>query len=69
MIDANDFAAVGHILDDEDLIGTLQQSKTMSVEIGSRVNLSEQTEKDMNNMRKKYLPVSAPDPLGISEPL
>ena len=48
----------GHILDDEDLISTLQQSKTMSVEIGGRMNLSEQTEKDMNNMRKKYLPVS-----------
>ena len=30
----------------------------MSVEIGGRMNLSEQTEKDMNNMRKKYLPVS-----------
>lgn len=49
---------LGHILDDEDLISTLQKSKTMSVEIGGRMSLSEQTEKDMNYMRKKYLPVS-----------
>ncbi|KAF6022911.1 DNAH14 [Bugula neritina] len=48
----------GHILDDEDLIATLQQSKTMSVEIGGRIELSEQNEKDMNNMRKRYLPVA-----------
>jgi len=48
----------GHILDDEDLISTLQKSKTMSVEIGGRMSLSEQTEKDMNYMRKKYLPVA-----------
>jgi len=49
---------LGHILDDEDLIATLQQSKTMSVEIGGRIELSEQNEKDMNNMRKRYLPVN-----------
>ncbi|XP_067943512.1 dynein axonemal heavy chain 6-like [Watersipora subatra] len=48
----------GHILDDEDLISTLEQSKTMSLEIGKRMNLSEQTEKDMNIMRQKYLPVA-----------
>ena len=49
----------GHILDDQDLVVTLQQSKVMSEEISVRIEQSELTEKHLSQARKKYLPVSA----------
>lgn len=48
----------GHILDDQDLVETLQKSKVMSEEIHSRVTKSEETERELNQARQKYLPVS-----------
>eukprot|EP00058_Branchiostoma_floridae_P021107 XP_002606597.1 hypothetical protein BRAFLDRAFT_120109 [Branchiostoma floridae] len=48
----------GHILDDQDLIETLQRSKQMSAEITQRVGESEETEKNINQARQKYLPVA-----------
>ncbi|XP_019625905.1 PREDICTED: LOW QUALITY PROTEIN: dynein heavy chain 6, axonemal-like [Branchiostoma belcheri] len=48
----------GHILDDQDLIETLQRSKKMSAEITQRVGQSEETEKNINQARQKYLPVA-----------
>lgn len=48
----------GHILDDQDLVDTLQQSKGKSSEITNRVAQSEETEKKLNLARKRYLPVS-----------
>ena len=47
----------GHILDDQDLVETLQQSKGKNQEIYTRVQQSEVTEKSINSARKKYLPV------------
>ena len=48
----------GHILDDQDLVETLQKSKVMSAEMRVRVEQSEDAEKKLNLARKKYLPVS-----------
>ncbi|XP_070181014.1 dynein axonemal heavy chain 6-like [Littorina saxatilis] len=48
----------GHILDDQDLVETLQQSKGKNQEISARVSQSEVTEKSINSARKKYLPVA-----------
>lgn len=48
----------GHILDDQDLVETLQQSKGKNLEISTRVQQSEVTEKSINVARKKYLPVA-----------
>lgn len=48
----------GNILDDEDLISTLNQSKTTSEAVKERVYLAEFTEKDINVAREKYIPVS-----------
>ncbi|CAL1542606.1 unnamed protein product [Lymnaea stagnalis] len=48
----------GHLLDDEDLVLTLQQSKAKSQEIYKRVAESEETEKHLNLARKRYLPVA-----------
>ena len=47
----------GHILDDQDLVETLQKSKGMSGEIEKRIYQSEEAEKKLNVARKKYLPV------------
>jgi len=47
----------GHLLDDQDLVDTLKKSKGISEEIYSRVGLSEDTEKKLNQARKGYLPV------------
>ncbi len=47
----------GQILDDEDLVETLQMSKTVSVEIRQRVAESEEAERKLNQARQKYLPV------------
>jgi dynein heavy chain len=48
----------GHILDDQDLVLTLQQSKGMSEEISVRIAQAELTEKRLSQARQKYLPVS-----------
>lgn len=53
-----DIIQPGHILDDQDLVDTLQQSKGKSSEITKRVAQSEETEKKLNLARKRYLPVS-----------
>ncbi|XP_067883713.1 dynein axonemal heavy chain 6-like [Heterodontus francisci] len=45
----------GHVLDDQDLIDTLQQSKDTSKEIELRVKASEENEKKIMEARKKYL--------------
>lgn len=49
---------LGHILDDQDLVETLQQSKGKNQEIYSRVQQSEETEKSIDSARKKYMPES-----------
>ncbi|XP_063958044.1 dynein axonemal heavy chain 6-like isoform X2 [Lytechinus pictus] len=48
----------GHILDDQDLVDTLEKSKKMSGEIQKRVAESEITQKKIEQARKKYLPVA-----------
>ncbi|BFZ12081.1 hypothetical protein BsWGS_15120 [Bradybaena similaris] len=48
----------GHLLDDQALVETLQQSKTMSQEIHNRVVESEQTEMNISLARQRYLPVA-----------
>ncbi|KAL8598268.1 hypothetical protein ACOMHN_035218 [Nucella lapillus] len=48
----------GHILDDQDLVDTLEQSKGKNQEIYTRVQRSEDTEKSINMARKKYLSVA-----------
>lgn len=48
----------GNILDDEDLITTLDESKTMADVIHSRVVQSEETEAKINLSRERYLPVA-----------
>ena len=48
----------GHILDDQDLVDTLRRSKGMSDEIKARMQQSEEAEKQLNQARLKYLPVS-----------
>uniref|UniRef100_A0A4W3JPK3 Dynein heavy chain ATP-binding dynein motor region domain-containing protein n=4 Tax=Callorhinchus milii TaxID=7868 RepID=A0A4W3JPK3_CALMI len=50
--------AEGHILDDQVLIDTLQQSKVMSKEIQQRIEASEVNEKKITAARKKYLPMA-----------
>ncbi|XP_078069639.1 dynein axonemal heavy chain 6-like [Mustelus asterias] len=48
----------GHILDDQDLIDTLQKSKDMSKEIKLRIAASEENERKIMAARKKYLPMA-----------
>ncbi|XP_051780645.1 dynein axonemal heavy chain 6-like [Erpetoichthys calabaricus] len=48
----------GHILDDQDLIDTLQNLKITSKEIINRVQISENTEQKIEQTRVKYLPVA-----------
>ncbi|XP_071789676.1 dynein axonemal heavy chain 6-like isoform X2 [Asterias amurensis] len=48
----------GHILDDQDLVDTLEKSKVMSEEVQKRVEQSEETQKEIDLARKKYLPVA-----------
>ena len=48
----------GHILDDEDLITTLKQSKVTSAEVGERLKLSEQNEVNTELARSRYMPVA-----------
>ncbi|OAJ44270.1 hypothetical protein BDEG_27524 [Batrachochytrium dendrobatidis JEL423] len=52
------FNSQGNILDDEDLISTLNQSKMTSAAINERVLQAEQTEQDINLAREKYRPVA-----------
>lgn len=49
--------SAGHLLDDQALVETLQQSKTMSQEIHNRVAESEQMEMSISLARQRYLPV------------
>ena len=58
-------AYAGHILDDQDLVDTLDKSKKMSGEIESRVGQSEDTQKNIELARKKYLPVSIANSVNI----
>ncbi|KAK3576323.1 hypothetical protein CHS0354_039732 [Potamilus streckersoni] len=48
----------GEILDDQDLVDTLQRSKGMAAEIHDRITQSEETEKKLSLARKRYLPVA-----------
>lgn len=52
------FNSQGNILDDEELISTLNKSKITSAAIKERVALSEITEQDINVAREKYRPVA-----------
>ncbi|KAJ3192063.1 Dynein heavy chain 6, axonemal [Irineochytrium annulatum] len=52
------FTSQGNILDDEELIQTLNQSKVTSAAIKDRVAQAEQTEKEINTTREKYRPVA-----------
>jgi dynein heavy chain len=52
------FNSQGNILDDEELISTLNQSKVTSGAINERVALAEKTEIAINAAREKYRPVA-----------
>ncbi|KAJ3281611.1 Dynein heavy chain 6, axonemal [Borealophlyctis nickersoniae] len=52
------FNSQGNILDDEELINTLNQSKITSAAIKERVSQAEATEKEINIAREKYRPVA-----------
>ncbi|ORY38879.1 hypothetical protein BCR33DRAFT_853838 [Rhizoclosmatium globosum] len=52
------FNSEGNILDDEELINTLNQSKVTSAAIKERVALAEKTEVEINFAREKYRPVA-----------
>lgn len=48
---------VENILDDQDLVDTLQKSKGMAAEMYHRVSQSEETEQKLSQARQRYLPV------------
>ncbi|TPX75806.1 hypothetical protein CcCBS67573_g02914 [Chytriomyces confervae] len=52
------FNSQGNILDDEELINTLNQSKVTSAAIKERVHQAEVTEVEINQAREKYRPVA-----------
>jgi dynein heavy chain len=52
------FNSEGNILDNEQLIGTLQQSKVTSTAIGERLQQAEKTEASITEAREKYRPVA-----------
>ncbi|KAJ1563200.1 Dynein heavy chain 6, axonemal [Cladochytrium tenue] len=52
------FNSQGNILDDEELINTLNQSKVTSAAIKERVAQAEVTELEINSAREKYRPVA-----------
>jgi dynein heavy chain, axonemal len=52
------FNSQGNILDDEELINTLNQSKVTSAAIKERVSQAEKTEIEINTAREKYRPVA-----------
>ena len=53
---------LGHILDDQDLVDTLQKSKGMAEAMYKRISQSEDTEKKLSLARQRYLPVSFKKP-------
>ena len=53
-----DHFIVAGILDDQDLVETLKQSKGMAKEIYNRIAQSEEAEKRLSLARKRFLPVS-----------
>eukprot|EP00063_Salmo_salar_P092130 XP_014066965.1 PREDICTED: dynein heavy chain 14, axonemal isoform X3 [Salmo salar] len=48
----------GHILDDQDLVDNLNKSKVTSNEISVRVETAKDKEKEIDEVRKKYLPIA-----------
>eukprot|EP00966_Prymnesium_polylepis_P333337 7388810-Prymnesium_polylepis.1 len=50
--------AEGSLLDDEELVLTLQSSKTTSAEVTSQLIISEQTEKKIDAAREGYRPTA-----------
>ena len=52
------FHSEGNILDDEELIETLNDSKVMSMEINARLKEAEETEVKISKARSKYIPVA-----------
>jgi dynein heavy chain len=52
------YNAKGNILDDEEMIQVLNQSKVTCADIQNRVKLTEETEIQINNAREKYLPIA-----------
>ncbi|XP_031643456.1 dynein heavy chain 6, axonemal [Oncorhynchus kisutch] len=48
----------GHILDDQDLVDNLKKSKVTSNEISVRVETAKDKEKEIDEVRKKYLPIA-----------
>ena len=48
----------GSPVDDEELIGTLDASKIKSQEIQNKVKIAEETERDIDETRSKYVPVA-----------
>ena len=48
----------GSPVDDEELIGTLDASKIKSQEIQAKVKIAEETEKDIDETRSRYVPVA-----------
>jgi dynein heavy chain len=52
------FNSQGNILDDEELINTLNQSKITSATINNRIIEAQETEININNAREKYRPVA-----------
>lgn len=53
------FESEGNILDNEDLINTLNESKVKSSEITKRLSEATVTEQKITNARSKYSPVAA----------
>ena len=49
-------SASGSLLDDEELVLTLQSSKTTSIEVTNQLQISEQTEKKIDAAREGYRP-------------
>ncbi|EDQ91509.1 uncharacterized protein MONBRDRAFT_15298, partial [Monosiga brevicollis MX1] len=50
--------STGSPVDDEELINTLDASKAKSQEISAKVKVAEETEKDIDETRSKYVPVA-----------
>ncbi|XP_075255484.1 dynein axonemal heavy chain 6-like isoform X3 [Convolutriloba macropyga] len=48
----------GHLLDQQDLVETLQQSKVISAEIKERIEISKVTAEHIQTVRDQYLPVA-----------
>merc|ERR1711871_305511 len=51
-------ASQGNILDNEELIATLEDAKSKSVEISAKLEQSEFTKADINKTRTNYVPVA-----------